>query len=138
MPDSSFWFISVMYSLVTYVHGHQGSHLVAIQSGNAELNPVLTFILVVYNWLAPVSWVFIFWYAFKTVWWYAVGVLVIGFIFRLIWTKLEVVSGLVKNAWVISLVGIPTIPLLLVCMVELVFASTETEYWLEACRRCPN
>ncbi len=49
MPDSSFWFIAVMYSLVTYVHGHQGSHLVAIQSGSAELNPVLSLILVAYN-----------------------------------------------------------------------------------------
>jgi hypothetical protein len=45
MPDAAFWLIAIMYSILGYLHGHQGSHLAAIKSGQAELNPVLRMIL---------------------------------------------------------------------------------------------
>lgn len=115
-----------MYSLLAYFQGHQGSHLAAIKSGQAELNPVLLSILLIYNWLFFVPWLFVVWYGHKTVWWYAVGVFVIGWVSRLVWTKIGMVTGLIKNAWAISLVGILIIPALLLCMVELTFLSTET------------
>jgi hypothetical protein len=137
MQDGSFWLIAIMYSLVAYFHGHQGSHVVAVRLGGAELSPVLTNVLNGYGWLYPISWLFLIWYGYKTIWWYAASVFVFGFVFRLLWTKLEMASGLIRNAWLISLVGIPVIPLLLVSMVELTFMSTGTSYWLEACRRCP-
>src|SRR5437879_537507 len=125
MPDAAFWLITVMYSIVAYLHGHQGSHLVAIKSGQATLNPILLGILRGYNWLLFMPWLFLIWYGYKTVWWYAVGAFVIAWVFRLLWTKIGVVTGAIKNAWAISLVGIPIIPVLLLVMVKLTLWSTE-------------
>lgn len=130
--DTTFWLIAIMYSLLAYFHGHQGSHIAAIKSGQAKLNPVLLWILLVYNWLFFVPWLFLIWYGYKTIWWYAVGVFVIGWVFRLVWTKIGMVTGIIKNAWSISLIGIPIIPALLFCMVELADFknSLASETWL--------
>jgi len=65
MPDTTFWLIAVLYSLVAYLHGHQGSHLAAIKSRRAELNPVLLFVLLAYNWLFFVPWLLLVWYGYK-------------------------------------------------------------------------
>jgi hypothetical protein len=127
----------MMYSVLAYVHGHQGSHIAAIVSGQATLNPLFLWILLVYNWLFFVPWLFLIWFGYKTSWWYAVGALAIGFVFRLLWTKIGIVTGAIKDAWAISLIGIPIIPVLLLFMVKLTLWSTETSSLLDVCRRCP-
>jgi hypothetical protein len=135
-PAAAFWAITVMYSLFGYFLGHQASHLAAINAGRATLNPVLTLVLLIYHWLF-FPWLFLAWYGYKTVWWYAIAALAIGLAFRLSWTKIEIVSGAVRNAWAISLIGIPIVPVLLIFMVKLTLWATETSSLLEACRRCP-
>jgi hypothetical protein len=109
---------------------------VEVGSGHATLSPLLFFILIVCGWLFH-PWLFLIWYGYKTIWWYAVGVLAIGFVFQLLWTKIGIVTGAVKNAWAISLIGIPIIPALFFFMVTLTLWSTETSSLLEVCRRCP-
>jgi hypothetical protein len=134
--DPALWLIAVIYSLLTYFLGHQASHLAWISAGQSRLNPLLTLILLVYHWLFH-PWLFLVWYGYKTVWWYAFAVFGIGLVFRLIWTKIGIVTGAIRNAWAISLIGIPIIPVLLTFMVELTLRATETVSLLEACRRCP-
>ena len=136
MPAPGFLPIAVMYSLFAYFRGHQASHLAAVASAQAKLNPLLALVLLVYHWMFW-PWLFLIWYAYKTVWWYAVAAFVIGLVFRLIWTKIEMVTGAVRNAWAISLIGIPIIPVLLILMLKLTLWSTETSSLLEGCRRCP-
>ena len=136
MPAPGFWPIAVMYSLFAYFLGHQASHLAAITVRRAELRPRLALVLLVYRWVF-FPWLFLIWYGYKTVWWYAVAAGVTGFAFRLIWTKIEMVTGAVRNAWAISLIGIPIVPVLLILMLKLTLWSTETNSLLERCLRCP-
>jgi len=82
-------------------------------------------------------WLLLVWYGYKTVWWYALGALAIALPLRVVWTKIEMVTGAVKNAWAISLIGIPTMPVLVIIMIELTLRSTDTASLLETCRRCP-
>jgi hypothetical protein len=119
MSNDTFWLIALTYSVIAYLYGHQGSHLVAIKFGTAALNPMLLVVLLVYNWLFFVPWLLLIWYGYKTVWWYAVRAFLVSWVFRLIWTKIAMITGLVKNAWALSLIGIPAIPALLLYMAEL-------------------
>jgi hypothetical protein len=121
----------------TVLLGHQGSHLVAIKFGQATLNPLLVTILLVYHWLFH-PWLFLIWYGYKTIWWYGLAAFGIGLVFQLIWTKISAITGVIKNAWAISLSGIPIIPVLLIFMVKLTLWSTQTTSMLEPCRRCTN
>jgi hypothetical protein len=91
MPDAAFWLVAVMYSLLTYLSGHQASHRVWVGSGHATLSPLLFFILIVCGWLFH-PWLFLIWHGYKTIWWYAVGVLAIGFVVQLLWTKIGIVT----------------------------------------------
>jgi hypothetical protein len=50
-PDAALWFIAAIYSVFSYLRGHQGSHLAWLSAGRATLNPQLTVILLVYHWL---------------------------------------------------------------------------------------
>jgi hypothetical protein len=126
----------MMYSVVTYLHGHQGSHLVAIKTGKATLNPIFVVPLVIYNWLF-LPWLFLAWLlAYKIVWQDAAIFFGAAFIFRLIWTKVGIVTGAIRSAWALSLLGIPAIPILFICMVRLTLSATDTNSLLETCRRC--
>jgi hypothetical protein len=125
-----------MYSWFAFFRGHQGSHLVAIKCGQATLNPMLVTILLVYHWLFW-PWLFLIWLGYKAGWWYGLTAFIFGVAFRLVWTKISVVIEAIKNnAWAISLIGIPIMPLLLIFMVKLTLWSTETSSLLEPCRRC--
>ena len=110
VPDSTFWVIASLYSLSSYFLGHQGSHLAALRAGTAVLNPVLVLPLVVYNWLSFLPLGFLIWCGYKTVWWYAVGTFLVGWVIRLAMIKIEMASGLTRSAWAISLLGILVIP----------------------------
>ena len=114
---STFWTVAVLYGVIAYLCGHQGSHLAAVRTGRAPLAPVLVTILIVYNWLFFVPWLFLIWFGYETVWWWALAVLAIGFACQAVLTKIAMSTGLQKNAWAISLIGIPAIPLLLLAMV---------------------
>ena len=63
--------------------------------------------------------------------------LAIGLAFRLVWTKIGMVTGAITNAWAISSSGIPMIRVLLAFTVKLTLWSANTTSLLEACRRCP-
>jgi hypothetical protein len=134
--DVAVWIIAALYSLMTYFYGHQGSHIAAVMQQGVKLNRYLLIVLLVYNWLF-LNYVFIVWYGYKTVWWYAVSVFVVSQILRLVWTKIEIETGALKEAWVISLIGIPTIPILLLIMINLTLQSTGTRGVFDACRLCP-
>jgi hypothetical protein len=135
--DVALWLIAVMYSFFAFFLGHQGSHLVAIKSGQATLNPLFVTILLLYHWLFW-PWLFLIRLGYKTAWWYCLAAFAVGLVFRLVWTKISMVTGAIKNAWAISLIGIPIIPVLLIFMVKLTLWSTETSSLLEPCRRCAN
>jgi hypothetical protein len=136
-PDAALWLIAGMYSFFAFFRGHQGSHLVAIKYGQATLNPLFVTILLAYHWLFW-PWLFLIWLSYKTAWSYGLAAFVIGLIFRLVWTKISAVTGAIKNAWAISLIGIPIIPVLLIFMIKLTLWSTQTTSLLEPCRRCTN
>lgn len=136
-PDAALWLIAATYSLFAFFLGHQASHLVAIKSGQATLNPLIVTILLAYHWLFW-PWLFLAWFGYKTAWWNGVGAFVIGLVFRLVWTKISSVTGAIKNSWAISLIGIPIVPVLLIFMVKFTLWSTKTTSLMEACRRCTN
>ena len=120
MSDVTFWAIAILYSILQYFYGHQGSHVAHMAAGNANLSPTLTSVLLIYNWLFFLPWIAIGWYGYKVGWKPAVLVLVLGWGLRLIWTKIGIETGAIRSAWAISLIGIPLIPLLLFAIVELV------------------
>lgn len=97
----------------------------------------LSLFLLVYHWLFW-PWLFLIWFGYKTAWWCGLAAFVIGLVFRLVWTKISAVTGAIKNAWAISLIGIPIVPVLLIFMVKFTLWSTETTSLLEPCRRCAN
>lgn len=125
MPNAAFWELAALSGLLGYLHGHQASHLVWISSGRATLNPTLLRALMVsykyaYQWLFYLPWAFLVWYGYKTVWWYPIGAFVISVIFRLVLTAIETHTGLIKNAWAISLAGILLVPIALALMGRIV------------------
>lgn len=124
MSNAALWLIAAMYSVFAYLRGHQASHLFAVSAGQATLNPLLITILLLYHWLFW-PWLFLIWFAYKTDWRYGLAAFVIGLVFQLIWAKVASVTGAIKNAWAISLIGIPTMPVLLIFMVKLTLSSTE-------------
>jgi hypothetical protein len=129
-PDAALWLIAAMYSFFAFFLGHQAGHLFAIKCGQATLNPLFVTILLVYHWLFW-PWLFLIWFGYKTGWWYGLAAFVIGNVFRLVWTKISQVTGAIKNAWAISLIGIPIVPVLLIFMVKFTLWSTETTSLLE-------
>jgi hypothetical protein len=124
IPSGTFWTVAVLYSLIAYFRGHQASHIVAIDAGQAALNPVLfrglLRSLTFGYWTLGAPLVLLAWYGWKTVWWYAVGAVATAFVLRLFLTKFEMASGLTRNAWAISLSGILFVPALLTIMYWLV------------------
>ena len=119
---ANFWELAAISGLVGYFHGHQGSHIAAVKAGQAKLSPIFLVLLVVYNWLSFVPWLILGWYGYKTVWWYALVAIFVGWMFQLVFVKAEVMLGLAKSAWAISLAGIPLIPVALIVMAEVVAA----------------
>jgi len=129
--------VSMMNGLVAYLLGHIGSHVAAgvapRLTPHADLvsrtglgraaeetgTPAPLFaVLWFYHWFWFLPWLFAVWFGYKTVWWWAIAALVIGFVFRLILTGIERSFGLTQNAWVISLGAIPAIPILFWLMVS--------------------
>ena len=128
MPDAKFYLISVLSSLVFYIRGHQASHVMAISVGQAELNPALLKAMVssysfAFRWFGLFPILFLVWYGYKTEWWYAVGAFVLSFIIRLALTKIEIASGLVRSAWIISLSGIVILPVVIIALYAVVTAA---------------
>ena len=136
MFDPTFWAIVLLYSMVAFITGHQGSHAFSIKTGLSTLNPVLTLLLGLYSLPFPI--LFLIWIGYKTIWWYAVSIFFMSLIFRLIWTKITIETGLVKSAWAISLLGIIIIPFLLFGIVKITLWSTDTSTLFEFCRKCPT
>ncbi len=120
MPDAKFYLISVLSSLVFYIRGHQASHAVAIRVGQAELNPALAIAMALSYWFAFPTILFLVWYGYKTEWWYAVDAFVLAVIIRLALTKIEIASGLVRSAWIISLSGIVILPIVIIALYAVV------------------
>jgi hypothetical protein len=71
VPDGTFWAIAALYSAAAYFRGHQASHIVAIEAGQATLNPVLVRGLLrcmtfgFWTFGAPL--LLLAWYGYKTV-----------------------------------------------------------------------
>lgn len=106
-----FWTVVASCSVIWYFTGHQASHLVAVVQGRAELNPPAIFALQVFQWLDFAPWIFLVWYGVKSVWWAAAAAGAAGIVLRLILVKVEMMAGLQRNAWAISLAGLVIIPL---------------------------
>ncbi len=125
MPDWKFYVISILSCCVFYFRGHQASHIVAITTGQAELNPALIKGMIfsyafAFRWFGVFPLLFLVWYGYKTTWWLAAGAFIFAFVIRLVLTKIEIVSGLVRNAWAISLSGIVILPALVITLYAVV------------------
>jgi hypothetical protein len=135
MPDISFWAIVIMYSGATFLHGHQGSHLAYLKIGSATLNPILILPMWIYNITFPFV-LFSAWIAYKVSWKYSLLIIGMSFILRLVWTGIASATGANRNAWALSLLGIPVIPVLFIFMVRLTLSATDTNSLFDTCRKC--
>lgn len=110
---------ALLYSLAAHLHGHQGSHLAHIKTGNDTLNSYLVFILWIYN-ITFLPWLALIWLGYKTVWYLPFAVLIGSLLIRPMLFSIEQRTGLVKHAWAISLLGIPLIPIFLAGMIHVI------------------
>jgi hypothetical protein len=127
--DGFVWKLAVVYSLINYVRGHQGSHVAFYLAHSGEgynVNPFVIKLLSFY--VTPIFsplWLLVYLYiefGFQVV----VAVFIVAFVLRLVWTKIGIVTGLIKVGWFISLSGIPVIPLLAVIFCLLVSFQVNT------------
>ena len=106
--------------LLGWITGHQASHCFALQAGRAELNFTLARIVGLETFSGVL---FLVWYAYMLGIRAAIWLAVLAFIFRLCLVWLEKPLGLIQRGWIISLVGIPLVPVLLAALVWLVLFS---------------
>ena len=113
--------MSILYGIATYFHRHQGSHLFNIKSGKVTLNPLLVLILWSYN-ISFLPWLFLIFIGFKTIWYLPLIILGLSQIISLslvsIEMKINYKNNDVINGALVSLLGIPMIPL---CLIPLLF-----------------
>jgi hypothetical protein len=103
--------------LLAWITGHQASHCFALEAGRAELN--FTFARI--KGRETFSGIlFLVWYAYMLGIRSAIWLAVLAFIVQLCLVWVEKPLGLVQRAWIISLVGIPLVPVLLAALVWLV------------------
>lgn len=108
------------YSALSWFVGHQGSHLVAISKGDAELNPALGFLMKLTS-SVPVYVGLLVWLGYRTHWYYPLVLFALSFLVRpLVFVSIERALGWDRSAWAISLIGILAIPLITFAMVYLV------------------
>jgi hypothetical protein len=97
VPDTTFYLIAALSGFTNYLVDHQASHIVAISSGQATLNPLLARALrfshgFSFRWLGFTPLLFMVWYGYKTTWWNAVGAFVLAFLFHLVITNVPIPS----------------------------------------------
>jgi hypothetical protein len=117
------WITAQFSALVTlsgllgWIVGHQASHCFALQAGRAELNHTLASIMGLETFSGML---FLLWYAYMMGIRAAIWLAINAFIFRFCLVWLEKPLGLTQRAWLISVAGIPVVPVLLGALVWLV------------------
>jgi hypothetical protein len=71
-----------------------------------------------FRWFGMFPLLFLVGYGYKTTWWLAAGAFIFAFVIRLVLIKIEIASGLVRNAWAISLSGILILPALVIALLR--------------------
>jgi len=127
--DGFVWKLAIVYSLTNYVRGHQASHVVSYVADRGEdynIDVVLIKVLSFYGMpiFSPL-WLLLYLYIEFGIQ-IVMAVFIAALTLRIIWTKVEIETGLIKNGWLISLSGIAGIPLLAVIFCLLVSFQAKT------------
>lgn len=110
--------MAILYGIAIYFHRHQGSHLAYIKIGEVTLNPILVFILWVYN-ITFLPWLALIFIGYKNNWKLPLIILLCAQIISMVLVSLEIKLNLQKNAALISLFGIFVIPISLILLIVL-------------------
>jgi hypothetical protein len=87
------------YATLSWFVGHQGSHLVAVSKGDAELNPTLG-LLIKLTSSVPVYIGILVWVGYRTHWYYPLILFACGFLIRpLVFLSVERAFGWDRSAW---------------------------------------
>ena len=109
--------LTALSGLLGWIIGHQASHCAALQSGRAELNLILARIM---GFETFAGMLFLGWYAYMQGIRAAIWLVVLSSVFWFCLVWLERPLGLSKRAWIISIAGIPLVPVLIAVLVSLV------------------
>jgi hypothetical protein len=108
--------ILTLSGLLAWITGHQASHCAALLTGRAEYF-ALAGVMALEPWAFTF---FLIWYAYMQGIRAAIWLVIFSFIFQICLVGLERSFGLTKRAWIISLVGIPLVPVIIATLVWLV------------------
>jgi hypothetical protein len=109
--------VFALYSVVTWIIGHQSSHIASLKNGQATLNWALAFVMGLETFLGLL---FLVWFGYRTLWYQAVLLLLVSLAVRPLLIIVERGLGLTQRAWLISTFGIILVPVLLVTLIFVV------------------
>lgn len=104
----------IAYSLWYYFLGHQMSHVLYASQGHGTTPSYLPLYTALARFLGIA---FLIFFGYISHWYFALILYVIGFIGQFILVRVEIALGLQKQAWAISIAGVPILPAVLVYMI---------------------
>src|ERR1700730_16022316 len=103
MSSHPYLTLVVLYTFTFYFSMHQSSHLAHLGANwRVRLNRFLAMLMSVEQIIVLL---FLVWYGYRTVWYYPLILVAIGFPATFVWTTIERAMKLHKNAWAISISG---------------------------------
>jgi hypothetical protein len=112
--------ISGLYSVVVWIAGNQASNIHFLRIARADIHPFLVISMAISLWLCPL---FLIWYVYEAGFKPAIVLLCIALALRLPLIALERLA-LKGSEWRISIYGIVAVPVLLACLVLLIFQQS--------------
>jgi hypothetical protein len=112
--------ISGLYSIVVWIAGNQASHIHFLRVARADIHPFLVISMAISLWLCPL---FLIWYVYQAGFKPAIALLCIALALRLPLIALERLA-FQGSEWRISIYGIAAVPMLLTCLVLLIFQQS--------------